>query len=119
MVICIVNLSSSLSAHLLLSRDIEHVRLTLKRDETLSPAVSFCGTTFNVSDSGSTKGNASSETQGARHLIVDEIDAIIYHRRSSSDSEPFTPIDTSKRFVSDRKIVPSEFRCPITVKCFL
>lgn len=128
----IVDLSSSLSAHLILSRDLDH-----------SPAVSRCNSVSHVSDRGSDDGfllrhsrHFDSDTEDAPALVVDEIDAMMgsshakkYRRRSDSGSffsvfnipRAATPSITSGTSTSSPSMdssdtVPSEFRCPITME---
>lgn len=129
----IVDLSSSLSAHLILSRDLEH-----------SPAVSRCNSVSHLSDCGSDDGFLlrhsthlfDSDMEDTHPLVVDEIDAMMgsshakkYRRRSDSGSffsvfniprTAGTPSITSGTSTSSPSLdssdtVPPEFRCPITV----
>lgn len=129
----IVDLSSSLSAHLILSRDLEH-----------SPAVSRCNSVSHLSDRGSDDGYMlrhgnwralDSDIEDAP-LVVDEIDAMMgsnhakkYRRRSDSGSffsvfniqrAADTPSITSGTSASSPSMdssdtIPTEFRCPITM----
>ena len=119
----VVNLSSSLSVHLIESRKARHVHFALARNDNNSPPVSTCETTANVSDNESDNGSHkktafSCDGDGARPLIVDENDAMMgstfYGQRS--DSRTFVSIVSVRRTVTDRKIVPTEYRCPITVQ---